>query len=354
MMDYPRRRHSLQELLAPPNLEALLVTKPVNVRYLTGFTGEGLLLLGPEPVLCTDRRYEVDAHEQAVGCRVICTDRSHLSSLVEATAASSYTRLGFEPDALTWTQHEFLTKGLPGAELVSAPQLVEGLRARKDAAEVALIERACGIADRALAHLIAALAPGRTEKELSWEFTAAILAAGAEDVSFPLIIASGPQAALPHATVTGRPLQVGDMVVMDVGVKVEGYCSDITRTVPVGAPTDEFVTRYQAVRAAQQAGIAALAVGCPAAEVDHAARQVLEEAGLGEAFAHSLGHGVGLEIHEGPSVSRLSPARLEPGNVVTIEPGVYFPGWGGIRLEELLVLEKSGPRQLTAAPLWEP
>ena len=348
-MDYRGRRASVLQALAAQDLPALLVTNPVQVRYLTGFVGEGFLLLAPEPVVCTDRRFAVEARAQAEGCRVSAGERSHLQSLIAAVQEAGRARVGFEPDSLTWAQHGQLAAALSPPALVAAPGIVEALRRRKDPEEIARIARAAAITDAALEVLLPALQAGRTEKQLAWQFTQTVLEAGAEDVSFPLIVASGPHAALPHATPTDRPLQEGDLVVVDVGCRVEGYCSDLTRTVAVGAPPAQFAERYAAVARAQAAGIAALAAGVATAEVDRAAREVLEEAGLREQFCHSLGHGVGLEIHEAPTLSRLSPATLEVGNVVTVEPGVYCEGWGGIRIEDLFVIEATGARKLTAA-----
>jgi Xaa-Pro aminopeptidase len=343
------RRERVLRALGERDLPALLVTNPVHVRYLSGFTGEGFLLVAEEAVVCTDRRFAVEAREQAAGYRVVAGEMSHLQALVAAAGGAGLTRVGFEPENLTWAQHGQIAAALSAEALVPAPGIVAGLRGRKDPEEVVLIARAAAMADQALEALLAALQPGRTERQLAWQFTQAVLEAGAEDVSFPPIVAAGPHAALPHATPTDRPLQAGDAVVVDVGCRVEGYCSDITRTVAVGAPPAGFAERYAAVARAQEAGIAALAAGRPVAEMDRAAREVLEEAGLGEQFSHSLGHGVGLEIHEAPTLSRLSAATLEVGNVVTVEPGVYFEGWGGIRIEDLFVIEEAGARKLTAA-----
>jgi Xaa-Pro aminopeptidase len=348
-MDYPGRRERALATLAEQDLSALLVTNPLHVRYLTGFTGEGFLLLTQRPVVCTDPRFGVEAREQAVGCQVVSGEVGHLQSLIAAARESGRSQLAFEPESLTWAQHGRLAEALGGERLVPVPGLLETMRLRKDPEEVALIARAAALADQALAALLPALLPGRTEKQLAWQFTQSVLEAGADDVSFPPIIASGPHAALPHATLSDRPLQDGDMVVVDVGAKLEGYCSDITRTVVIGEPPEKFAERYLAVGQAQAAGIAALAAGTAAAEVDRAAREVLEAAGLGEHFSHGLGHGVGLDVHEGPALSRRSTATLEVGNVVTVEPGIYLEGWGGIRIEDLFVIEEAGPRQLTAA-----
>ncbi len=349
-MDYAARRAQALETLSAQDLPALLVTSPLHVRYLTGFTGEGFLLLAEGPVVCTDRRFEIEAREQAAGCRVSAPETSHLQSLAAAVEECGLSRVGFEPDHLTWAQHGRLAESLGARELVPVPRLLETQRLHKAPEEVACIARAAVLADEALADLLSAPLAGRTEKELAWQFTQRVLQAGAEGVSFPPIVAGGPHSALPHATPTERPLQEGDLVVLDLGAQVEGYCSDLTRTIVVGEPPPEFAARYAAVREAQEAGIAALAAGRAAAEVDRAAREVLELAGLAEWFSHGLGHGVGLEVHEGPNLSRLSTATLEVGNVVTVEPGVYFEGWGGIRIEDLFVLEESGPRRLTAAP----
>lgn len=348
-MDYRGRRERALAQLAEQDLGALLVTNPVHVRYLSGFAGEGHLLLCAAPMICTDRRFEVAARDQAAGCLVSASEVSHLQALITAVTEAGAGRVGFEPDSVTWAQHGKLTEGLGGIELAPVAGLIEKMRLRKDPAEVALIARAAEIANQALEALLDSLAPGRTEKQLAWEFTQRILEAGADEVSFPLIVASGPQGALPHATPTDRELREGDAVVLDVGARLDGYCSDITRTVVVGEGPPEFAERYAAVARAQEAGIAALAAGRATAEVDRAAREVLEAEGMGEQFSHSLGHGVGLEIHEGPTLSRNSTATLEPGNVFTVEPGVYFEGWGGIRIEDLFLIEEDGIRKLTAA-----
>ena len=344
------RRRVLLGQLAEQNLDGLVVTAPANVRYLSGFIGEGDLLVAPQPGLCTDRRYEVEAAEQAAGCRVVCAERGHLAGVMESVRQAALSRVGFEAKHLTFAAHRSLSEGLPECELVPTTDLVEGLRRRKDPEEIALIERAAALTDRVLADFLPRIRPGPTERRLAWDFRRALVDAGAEDASFTPILASGPRSALPHAEPTDRALQPGDILVVDVGARLEGYCSDLTRTLYLGEPPPEFAARYRAVRQAQEAGLAALAGGRPAAEVDQAARRVLEAAGLGEAFSHGLGHGVGLEIHEGPALGRHSQATLQVGHVVTIEPGVYFPGWGGIRLEDLVVLEESGPRLLTHAP----
>lgn len=349
-MDYARRRERVLMRLAEQDLGALVVTNRLHVRYLTGFTGEGFLLLAEPTVLCTDRRYEVEAREQAPDCEVNCAENSHLSSLLTAALAADLPRLAFEPESLTFSQHQTLSEGLGERTLVPVPNLVSALRQHKEPEEVALIAQAAAIVDGVLQDFLPSLTPGRGEKRLAWDLTQAILEAGAEEVGFTPIVASGPHSALPHATLTDRVLQEGDILVVDVGAKVEGYCSDITRTLALGEPPPEFAERYRAVREAQQAAIAAAQVGKPLAELDQAAREVLTAAGMGEQFSHSLGHGVGLEVHEAPSLSRTSPAVLEVGHVVTIEPGVYFEGWGGIRLEDLFLVEESGLRQLTTAP----
>ena len=349
MREYaPRRDRALQSLAELPS-EALAVSSPPNLRYLTGFTGEGLLLLSKTPVLITDRRYETEAQEETSGCEVVAADRGYLVSLVEALRTQAPRRLGFESESLTYAQYLTLRDALPETELVSTTKLVENLRLRKTAPEVELIARAAAIVDGVLDAMLPALAPGPTERQVGFELNRALIEAGAEDLSFTPIVAGGPRSALPHATLSDRVLHSGDMVVLDLGALVEGYCSDITRTVMLGDPSPEFVERYRAVQAAQRARIAAAQPGRPVAEVDQAARQVLIDAGFGEQFSHSLGHGVGLEVHEAPALSARGDYALEVGNVFTVEPGVYFPGWGGIRLEDLFVLEETGPHRLTNA-----
>jgi Xaa-Pro aminopeptidase len=344
------RRERALEGLAAQDLPALAVTGRHNLRYLTGFTGEGYLLLAAPPVLCTDRRYEIEAQEEAGDCEFRRADRGHLHCLIEAAAAQGLARLGFESDSLTYGQYQSLQKGLPQAELVPTSGVVEKLREIKSPEEIELMARAAAIVDRVLEALLPSLEPGPTEKDLALQLTAAFIQAGADGVSFAPIVACGPRSALPHATVTDRALRAGDILLLDLGAQVGGYCSDITRTLVLGDPPEEFCRRYQAVLAAQRAGIAAVHVGVPAAEVDQAARAVLVEAGLGEAFSHSLGHGVGLEVHEAPGLSGRSEQTLEVGHVFTIEPGVYLESWGGIRIEDQFALEASGLRQLTFAP----
>ncbi len=350
MSSFSRRRERLLNLIADQDVEALVVTSRPNVRYLSGFTGEGYLLLTSPPVVCTDRRYEVEACEQTDDCEAVCTEKSHFDCIVAVLRDRGLKQVGFEAESLTYAQHQTLTEGLPEAELVPTHQLADRLRRRKDPEEIALIARAAALVDEVMKGLLPELKPGCTEKQLAWDFRRAVVDAGAEDASFDPLVASGPNAALPHATVTDRRLREGDMVIMDVGARVEGYCSDMTRTVVIGEPWEEFCQRYRVVLEAQEAGQVVAVAGRPTREVDEAARQVLVAAGLGSQFSHSLGHGVGLEVHEGPNLSRHSEHLLEVGNVFTIEPGIYLKGWGGIRIEDLFVLEEDGLRQLTATP----
>lgn len=350
MSSFAGRCERLLKLLADQDLETLVVTSPPNVRYLSGFTGEGYLLLSSAPVLCTDRRYEVEARDQTEGWEVVYAEQGHFTCLVAALTDQAVPRVGFEAESLTYAQHQALSGKLPAAELVPTRELAEQLRRCKTPEEIASIARAAALVDEVLEDLLPKLKPGDREKQIAGDFRRAVVDAGGEDVSFDPIVASGPNAALPHATVTDRRLREGDMVIIDVGARREGYCSDMTRTVVLGQPSGEFCDRYRAVLQAQEAGIEAAVAGRPTCEVDQAAREVLAAAGLGNYFSHSLGHGVGLEIHEGPTLSRHSQHVLEVGNVFTIEPGIYREGWGGIRIEDLFVLEETGLRQLTTTP----
>jgi Xaa-Pro aminopeptidase len=331
--------------------EALLVTKAANVRYLSGFSGEGYLLVGGEGVtIATDGRYKLTAERDCPDCAVVLHPDGHLPGAIARAEETGLKTLAFESEAVTHAQHARLAARLPGVELIPTTGLIEELRTVKDGAEVELIARAAAIVDGALTELLANLAPGPTEREIALDLERAILLAGADAIAFGTIVAIGPSSAFPHAVPGQRRAEAGQMVKIDVGCVVDGYCSDITRTVFLGEPSEEFRRVYEAVRAAQAAGLAAVRDGAECRAVDRAARAIIEAAGYGEAFSHGLGHGVGLEVHELPRVSHRSEAVLRSGMVVTIEPGVYIEGWGGVRIEDLVVATNDGARILTATP----
>ncbi|WP_305094908.1 Xaa-Pro peptidase family protein [Prescottella sp. R16] len=346
------RRERLRALLRDRGLDALLVTDLLNIRYLTGFTGSNAALLvsasdghGAEDhtVIATDGRYLVQVGEQVPDLRAEIT-RAVVPVLLDRAGAGP---IGFESHAVTVDQHAAWSASAPG--LVRAPRLVEGLREVKDEAEIELLRRACAVADRALADLIArgGLRPGRTEKEVGRELESLMLDHGADGISFETIVAAGPNSAVPHHRPTGAVLRSGDFVKLDFGAQVGGYHSDMTRTYVLEQAADWQRDVYDVVARAQAAGRAALAPGVPVAAVDAAARTVIDDAGHGELFLHGLGHGVGLEIHEAPGIGALGTGTLLAGAVVTVEPGVYFSGRGGVRIEDTLVVRDQGPELLT-------
>lgn len=336
-------------------IEALLVTRGPNVRYLTGFTGSaGTLLVGPdELVLVTDGRYRQQSHEQLAAAGVdarieIAPTQSELYNVI-AAAVPPRGRLGLEAHGVTWAQQRTLAEKLD-AELVATEQLVEARRAVKEPAEVARIRAACEIADDALAFVLPGLHSRPTEQAFALTLEHAMRDRGASGTSFETIVASGPNGAMPHARPTDRVIEAGELVVIDFGCIVDGYCSDMTRTVSVGDPGADARKVWDVVIESQRAGRDAVRAGVECREVDRASRDVIDDAGWGETFAHGTGHGVGLEIHEAPRVAATADGTLEPGHVVTVEPGVYLPGVGGVRIEDTVVVTEAGADPLTGFP----
>jgi Xaa-Pro aminopeptidase len=354
-MDVAGRLDRLRPALAEAACDALLVTALPNIRYLSGFTGSaGLLLVEPDGLLfVTDGRYAEQSHQQladaGVDARIEISGTGQREILSEA--ADDIARIGLEAGAVTWAQQRrFATEWFPEAELVATEGLVEALRERKDPGEVARIERAAHIADAALAEVRPRLRERPTEREFGLELDIAIRRLGAEDTSFETIVASGPNGAKPHHRPSDRRIEPGDLVVLDFGALVDGYCSDMTRTVMVGEPSATQERMLAVVTASQRAGVQAVRAGVDASAVDRACREVIEAEGWGDAFLHGTGHGVGLLIHEAPRVAATSTATLQTGHVVTVEPGVYLPEHGGVRVEDTVVVTDDGCRTLTLAP----
>lgn len=354
-MDVPSRLVGLRAALVEADVEALLVTSLVNIRYLTGFTGSaGLLLVRPDDAtFVTDGRYrdqateQLAAHEVRARVEIAGSDQRE----VVAGAAEGIVRLGLEADRVTWAdQQAYAETWFPFAELVATSGLVEDLRLVKDPGEVARIGAAAVIADTALARVRHLLDDGLTEREFGLALDTEMRHLGASGPSFETIVASGPNGARPHARPSDRRIGNGDLVVLDFGAVVDGYCSDISRTIMVGRPSATQRRLIEVVSEAQAAGVEAVRAGVSAAAVDAAARRVIDDAGWGEAFVHATGHGVGLEIHEAPRVASTSDATLVDGNVVTVEPGVYLPGHGGARVEDTVLVTADGCRALTQAP----
>ena len=321
----------------------MLVTDLVNVRYLSGFTGSNAALLirvdDEIPVLATDGRYRTQAAEQTPDADVVI-ERACSPHLAARAAACGVRRLGFESHVVTVDGHALLQKSADGVELVRAAGAVEALREIKDAGEVALLRLACEAADRALADLVAAggLRTGRTEKDVGRDLESRMLDHGADGVSFETIVAAGPNSAIPHHRPTDAVLKAGDFVKIDFGALVAGYHSDMTRTFVLSPVAQWQRDVYELVATAQRLGREALVPGVSLSTVDGVSRQVIADAGYAENFGHGLGHGVGLEIHEAPGISASAAGTLLAGSAVTVEPGVYLPGHGGVRIEDTLVV----------------
>jgi Xaa-Pro aminopeptidase len=260
-------------------------------------------------------------------------------------------RLGFESKNVTVDLHKELTNALPGGiEFVATSDIGANLRSVKDDNELATLRRAIAQGDAAYAHIVDFMQPGMTEREVAWEMESFMRTHGAERLAFPIIVGSGPNGAMPHARASDRPIQAGEPVVMDFGAVVDGYCSDLTRTVALGEADGRYREVYEIVRQAQQAAIQGIRPGMTGQEADGIARKIIQEAGYGEAYGHGLGHGVGLVIHEKPGLGKLSDKDvLQPGMVFSVEPGIYLPGEFGVRIEDLVVLREDGPEVLSKA-----
>ena len=323
--------------------EPLLVTNGVNVRYLVGFSSSNAaLFVEPERVrLFSDFRYAETARA-VEGVEFVETKRSLIGALAELLEGT----VGFEADAVSYASWEVLRAG--GLELVPRRGLVEALRAVKDESELEKIRRAGEITSEAYARFAEERFVGRTERELAWRLDELFHELGADAPAFETIVASGPNAAKPHARPTDRTMEAGETVVIDAGAMVDGYNADCTRTFATGPLPDELKAGYEATLEGQLAGLEAVRTGVTGVDADAAARDRIEAAGLGEKFGHGLGHGVGLEVHEAPRLSRESTDTLAPGNVVTVEPGVYLEGLGGIRIEDLVVVTDGEPEVLTS------
>jgi Xaa-Pro aminopeptidase len=335
--------------LAERELDWLLVTNLVNVRYLSGFTGtNGLCLVGPEQRLFfTDFRYVGRAKDEVPD---FARERGKQDLLGDAAARLSG-RVGFEDQHLTVRQYRRLQETVPdGVDLVPAGGLVEELRAVKDPGELQAIREAADLADDIYEYLCSRGLVGRTEREVAVDLEREMRERGAEDPSFPSIVASGPNGALPHADPRPERIHSNTLVIVDLGCIMDGYCSDCTRTFATGELGDEAASVYELVLGAQQEALGAVCAGADCRGVDGVARERIAAAGYGEQFGHGLGHGVGLEVHEGPRLAQTAECTLQAGNVVTVEPGVYVPGGFGVRIEDLVVVTDGGAEILSHFP----
>jgi Xaa-Pro aminopeptidase len=322
--------------------EPLLVSNLVNVRYLAGFdSSNAALVVEPERVrLFSDFRY-AELGRSIQGVEFVETKRSLYAALAELLEGGH----GFEADDLTYGKWETLSAG--GLELVPRRGLVEALRAVKDESELDAVRRAAAVTSEAYARFAEETFVGRTERDLAWRMDELFHELGAEGPAFETIVAAGPKGARPHSRPSDREVGPGEAVVVDSGARLDGYCSDCTRTFATGALPERLQEAYAVCLEAQLAGLEAVRVGATGVEADAAARRVIEEAGFGEAFGHGLGHGVGVDVHEAPRLARESSDTLVAGNVVTVEPGIYLEGLGGIRIEDLVIVGEDAPEVLT-------
>jgi len=353
-MDHRGRQKRLRKALESSHLEVLLVTHLPNIRYLCGFTGSAaaLVITPTKSVFFTDGRYTEQARAEVQGSRVVIARKSPIAAAGEWLSTQAKKRrpqtIGIEGEDLSVAERMRLAKSLGrGFRLREAPPLVEQARVVKDEDEISLLCAAVILGASLFDCALEAIRPGVKETEVAAEMEYAARRAGAEGMSFETIIASGSRSALPHGRASQAAIPAEGFVVCDFGVILAGYCSDMTRTVFVGQPSEQARRMYDAVREAQQAAVEAVRPGAGVSEVDGAARKLLHNNGLGRYFTHSTGHGVGLEIHEAPRLASGQTDVLLPGMVVTIEPGVYLPGIGGVRIEDMIVVTESGCTVLT-------
>jgi Xaa-Pro aminopeptidase len=346
----------LIEVLAQHELDGILISTPKNRRYLSGFTGfTGYLLISKNQAeLATDSRYTEQATEQAEDFQVV-PDQSGWNWLVESLKKSGLHRLGFESEHLTVAAHQQLLESikqepsLTGVSLVTTSGIIEGLRALKDQQELALLQRAIASSDSAMDAVCPTLREGLTEREVAWRMELAMREFGADSNSFNTIVSSGPNGAMPHHRPTDRAIGQGEPVVIDMGAKIGGYCSDITRTIIIGQADETFRHVYDIVLGAQLTAISIVRPGMTGGECDSLSRSVIQESGHADNFGHGLGHGVGLAVKEAPRVGLNSDDVLAVGTVFTVEPSIYIPDWGGVRIEDIVLLEQAGATPLSKA-----
>ena len=360
---HTQRIESVRRSLAQQQLDAIIISVQENRHYLSGFSAQdgqfdetaGVLFIDPQrQILVTDSRYELEARHQAAEFEVRCYRKKLAQFLAEMFQELGVRRLGFESKRVTVQQRRELDDCLKQAgsqtTLVPTEDVVEQLRLIKDLQEIERTRAALRLAEKAFENVLGALTPGMTEIEMAWALEEQMRRLGAQGVSFPVIVAAGPNSALPHAVPSERVITADEPLLIDWGARLQGYCSDSTRTVSIGRANDRFKTIYRIVHEAQQKAIAAMAPGASAKLVDSVARDHIAAAGYGDFFGHGLGHGTGLAIHEAPRLSPLSDDTLQPGMICTVEPGIYLPDWGGVRLENQVLVTEAGVEVLTELP----
>jgi len=352
-MNITNRLYKLRQSLSEKELDGIFISQPQNRYYLSGFDGSAgyLLITQKDTVLTTDFRYIEQVKVQSPDYRVFQITSKLADWFPQLVTELKLKKLGFEADDTSYTMYRLLSDTLKKAksrlQLVPVDGLVESLRTIKEPEEIELITQAVEITDKAFEYIEGIIHAGMTEKEVAWELEKFHREHGSQALPFDIIVASGPNSALPHAKPTERKINSGEPIVIDMGARVEGYCSDFTRTFCLGESDDTFKKVYDTVLGAQLTAIALIKEGMTGKEADSFARTVIEEAGYAEAFGHSLGHGVGLAEHEQPRLAPTSTEPLTSGMVFSIEPGIYLPGWGGVRIEDLVVMENGEIRILS-------
>lgn len=355
------RIHALRRIFPGKGIEAVIISQPENRYYLSGFNGSAgyLLITAERAVLATDFRYIEQSKQQAPDYEIFQISGGIDTWMPELFSGLNLNTLGFESEYITFAEYKKMTDTLnkvqPKLRLVPREGLVETLRMIKDAEEIDLITRAVRISDEAMKHIEDTICPGMTELEAAWEIEKFMREKGSEAVPFEVIIGAGPYAALPHHRPSSSVIKTGEPIVIDIGAKYNGYASDLTRTICIGVPDEKFHRIYNIVLKAQLEAISTIKTGMTGEEADMVARKVIEAAGYSEDFGHSLGHGVGLAVHELPRLGKKSADTLADGMVFSIEPGIYLPGWGGVRIEDLAVMEHGRVKLLSKArkiPTW--
>jgi len=351
-MDFRARQERVRRALAEHRLEALLVTHLPNIRYLTGFTGSaGIALLTPETIyFIADSRYALQAQAE-VAAHLVPAEDSPERALVDVLGREQLRRIGIEAERLSVARHEFLARELDGrVEWVPTRGIIEEVRMVKEAEEQRAIRRAVELAAAVFAECLPEIRPGVRERDLAAELEYRLRRAGAERIAFQTIVASGVRSALPHGVASEKRIGYNEFVVIDFGVVVDGYCSDMTRTIYVGTPDARAREVYNAVLEAQRHCEQQMRAGMRACEIDALTRDPITARGYGAFYGHATGHGIGLEVHEAPRLSRRNEAPVPAGAVVTVEPGIYLPNWGGVRIEDVVVVTERGSEVLTPTP----
>ncbi|MDP2953999.1 MAG: Xaa-Pro peptidase family protein [Chloroflexota bacterium] len=347
------RLPKLRQLLTEKEMEAIIISQADNRRYLSGFVGTAgfLLITQEQAVLATDFRYTEQAKTQAPDFEVVQIEGEPQRWFPRLAARLERRRWAFEAHDLTVSTHGHIAEAVKetSLQLIPTQGLVEGIRAVKDEEELACLKKAAALSDAAFQYIAERLRPGMTELGVAWEVEKYFREHGSEPLPYDVIVASGPNSALPHAHPTDRPIQEGEPIIFDIGARCQGYCSDLSRTLCLGQPDDRFPRLYDLVLGAQLTALATIKPGLSGEQADGLARTVIEQGGYGEAFGHGLGHGVGLVVHELPRLGKGSTDLLAEGMVFTVEPGVYISGWGGIRIEDMAILEKGKARSLSQA-----